>query len=102
MGRCSLHQPKDLSQWYMSKHPKQDTSKHPEVHEAHPPVWKRVSLTDFLYIMLFKTHPRGILSFQASLYSSGAKLEISVMMYPGEMELARAKRAHSTAKLLHR
>lgn len=49
-----------------------------------------------------ESYPTGILSFQMSLVSWGANLEISVMMYPGDTALARANRAHSTAKLLTR
>ena len=39
----------------------------------------------------------GIFDRQMALVSGGTKLEISVATYPGETELARAKRTHSTA-----
>lgn len=40
----------------------------------------------------------GILSFQIFFVSCGTKFEISVAIYPGETELARANRTHSTAR----
>lgn len=39
----------------------------------------------------------GILSFQTFFVSSSTKLEISVAIYPGETEFARANLTHSTA-----
>lgn len=39
----------------------------------------------------------GILSFQIPLVSLETKDEISVLMYPGDTEFARAKPTHSTA-----
>lgn len=46
------------------------------------------------------TYPMGVLLFHSCLTSASAKLEISVLMYPGETVLQRAKPVHSTAKLL--
>lgn len=42
----------------------------------------------------------GVLFLHWVLTSGDAKLEISVLMYPGETVLTRAKPVHSTARLL--
>lgn len=48
------------------------------------------------------TYPMGILFFRCSSVSASAKLETSVLIYPGETVLTRANPVHSTARLLQK
>lgn len=48
------------------------------------------------------TYPMGILFFRCSSVSASAKLDTSVLIYPGETVLTRANPVHSTARLLQK
>lgn len=49
---------------------------------------------------ILQTYPIGVNPFQVALVSESTKLEISVLIYPGETLLTLAKSTHSTARLL--